>query len=167
MMGFASLIFCNIKPIISFGRIMVVGVAISIIVPFLLLPSVLILLPRDKPWLKGKSKWLLTPMLGRFTVAHGTFIIIASLVILAFNAGGIRKLQVENCFINYFKSSTEIHQGMKIIDQQLGGTTPLDVVINATPVGSSPPSTVPDTTNALSLMVASLVGLVALRRKLT
>ncbi len=130
MAGFASLIFCDIRPVINFGYIMVVGVAFSILVPFLFLPAVLILLPRDRPWVKHESRWSLTPMLGRFTVAHGTWVVVGSLVLLAFNAGGIRKLQVENCFINYFKSATEIHQGMKVIDQQLGGTTPLDVVVD-------------------------------------
>lgn len=139
MMGFASLIFCNIRPIINFGYIMVVGVAISIIVPFLILPAVLVLVPRDRPWSNRKSRWSLTPMLGRFTMAHGTLIIVASAVLLFVNVLGIRKLQVENCFINYFKSTTEIHQGMKVLDQQLGGTTPLDVVID---FGQTAPSEV-------------------------
>ena len=71
MAGFASLIFCDIRPVINFGYIMVVGVAISILVPFLLLPTVLMLLPRDRPWSKGTVQVALTPMLGRFTVAHG------------------------------------------------------------------------------------------------
>ncbi len=128
--GFASLIFCNIRPVISFGYIMVVGVAISIIVPLLLLPAVLVLLPRDTPWSRGKSKWLLTPMLGRFTVACGPWIVVASALLLIANVIGIRRLKVENCFINYFKSTTEIYQGMKVVDQWLGGTTPLDVVID-------------------------------------
>jgi uncharacterized protein len=142
MAGFASLIFCDIRPVITFGYIMVVGVAISIIVPFLLLPAVLMLLPRDRPWATGGSKWLLTPMLGRFTVAHGPLILGISLALLVFNAVGIRKLQVENCFINYFKSSTEIHQGMKVVDQQLGGTTPLDVTIDLdqTPAPATAPA---------------------------
>jgi predicted RND superfamily exporter protein len=128
--GFASLIFCDIRPVIDFGYIMVVGVAISMLVPFLLLPAVLMLLPRDRAWSKSQSKWLLTPMLGRFTVAHGTLIVVGSLVLLAFNGIGIRKLQVENCFINYFKPTTEIYRGMKVVDRQLGGTTPLDVIID-------------------------------------
>jgi len=138
MAGFASLIFCNIRPVIDFGYIMVAGVAISTIVPFLILPAVLVLLPRDRPWLKGQSKWSLTPMLGRFTVAHGLFIVVASAVLLIVNIAGIRRLQVENCFINYFKSNTEIHQGMKVLDQQLGGTTPLDVIID---FGQTAPTT--------------------------
>ena len=130
MAGFASLLFSDIRPVIDFGYIMVVGVAISILVPFLLLPAVLMLLPRDRPWSRGQSRWRLTPMLGRFTVAHGRLVLVVSLLLLAINAVGIRKLQVENCFINYFRPTTEIHQGMKVVDQRLGGTTPLDVVID-------------------------------------
>ncbi len=130
MAGFASLLFSDIRPVIDFGYIMVVGVGISILVPFLLLPAVLMLLPRDRPWSSGRPRWQLTPALGRFTVAHGPLVLVGSLVLLAVNAVGIRKLQVENCFINYFKPSTEIYQGMKVVDQQLGGTTPLDVVVD-------------------------------------
>ncbi len=137
MAGFASLILCDIRPVIDFGYIMVVGVAISIIVPFLVLPTTLVLLSRDKPWSRGKAKWSLTPALGRFTVAHGPLIVAGSVALLILNVVGIRKLQVENCFINYFKSSTEIHQGMKVLDQQLGGTTPLDVVIDFEQTASS------------------------------
>ncbi len=144
MAGFASLIFCDIRPVITFGYIMVVGVAFSMAVPFLLLPAVLILLPRDRPSLKGHSKWSLTPMLGRFTVAHGSLIIGVSLVLVVLNAAGIRKLQVENCFINYFKPTTEIHQGMKVVDRQLGGTTPLDVVIDFEPTAVSEAAPPPD-----------------------
>ena len=75
MGGFASLIFCDIRPVITFGYIMVVGVAISMIVPFLLLPAILMLLPREKAAVRHESRWALTPMLGRFTVAHGLLIV--------------------------------------------------------------------------------------------
>jgi len=133
MAGFASLVFCDIRPVISFGYIMVVGVAVSIIVPFLLLPAVLVLLPKDKPVAKRNTNWSVTPMLGRFTVSYGRLIVIGSAVLLLINIFGIRRLQVENCFIDYFKSTTEIHQGMELIDRQLGGTTPLDVVLEFPP----------------------------------
>jgi uncharacterized protein len=148
MAGFASLIFCDIRPVINFGYMMVVGVAFSIMVPFLFLPAVLILLPRDRPWARRESRWSPTPMLGRFTAAHGSVVIVASLALLVFNVAGIRKLQVENCFINYFKSTTEIHQGMEVLDQQLGGTTPLDVVIDleqSVPSVASPSHAAADT----------------------
>jgi hypothetical protein len=137
MAGFASLIFCNIKPVIDFGYIMVVGVAISILVPFLLLPAILAILPKDKPRPQRQSRWLLTPMLGRFTLAHGRLIIVISGALLIINAFGISRLKVENCFINYFRSNTEINQGLKVVDQSLGGTTSLDVVLD---LGQTEPS---------------------------
>ena len=42
---------------------------------------------------------------------------------------GISRLEVENSFINYFNKNTEIYQGMKLIDEKLGGTTPLEVIL--------------------------------------
>jgi hypothetical protein len=137
MAGFASLIFCNIRPVISFGYIMVVGVGISIIVPFLLVPTLLVLLPREKPAQRGQLKWSPTAVLGRFTVAHGPLIVVVGVVLFIINVIGIRRLAVENCFINYFKSGTEIYQGMKTVDEQLGGTTPLDVVLDFGPPASA------------------------------
>ncbi len=129
--GFASLIFCDIRPVISFGWIMVVGVAISMIVPLLLLPAILVLMPRERGVVvHDQSRWALTAVLGRFTAAHGLVIVVATVAVAVLSGIGISKLQVENCFISYFRESTEIHRGMKAIDQQLGGTTPLDVVID-------------------------------------
>ena len=39
------------------------------------------------------------------------------------------KLEVENSFINYFDKKTEIYKGMKKIDDDLGGTTPLNIIL--------------------------------------
>jgi len=134
--------------VINFGYIMVVGVAFSILVPFLFLPAVLMLMPRDRPWSKRQSRWSLTPMLGRFTVAHGPLVLLASLALVIFNGLGIRRLEVENCFINYFKPSTEIHRGMTVVDQQLGGTTPLDVLVDFEPAASVAATPSPTATDA-------------------
>ncbi len=131
--GFASLIFCDIRPVISFGWIMVVGVAISMIVPLLLIPAVLVLMPRERRAVPLESRWSLTSVLGRFTAAHGLLIVAITVVVSVLSGIGISRLQVENCFINYFKETTEIYRGMKVIDRQLGGTTPLDVVIDFKP----------------------------------
>ena len=39
------------------------------------------------------------------------------------------QLKVENKFIDYFNENTEIYQGMSLIDRELGGTTPIDIVL--------------------------------------
>ena len=43
---------------------------------------------------------------------------------------GATKLEVENKFIDYFDSSTEIYKGMLKIDKDLGGTATLDIIIS-------------------------------------
>ena len=53
------------------------------------------------------------------------------IVITIWGIVGISMLSVENRFIDYFKESTEIYRGMELIDRKLGGTTPLDVIIDA------------------------------------
>ena len=127
--GFASLVFSDIKPVITFGWMMIVGLAVSMVATFILFPSVLMLIPRQKiPAPRGKI-FDLPSRLARFTEGHGRFILTVSTLILLLSAWGASRLKVENAFIDYFKHNTEIYQGMKVIDQHLGGTTPLDVVI--------------------------------------
>jgi predicted RND superfamily exporter protein len=128
--GFGSLLFSNIKPVISFGWMMTAGIAVSLVLTFLLFPSVLLLMKKERPQGPGNQSFSLLPVLSRFTERHGMLILIVSFVTLVLSGIGISKLRVENSFIDYFKKSTEIYQGMKVIDQNLGGTTPLDVIVD-------------------------------------
>ena len=83
----------------------------------------------DPPTEPTYFKFSLTGFLARFTESHGKMILIVTGICSVLAVTGIYRLQVENSFIDYFKKSTEIYQGMAAIDQQLGGTTPLDVII--------------------------------------
>jgi predicted RND superfamily exporter protein len=130
MAGFGSLVLCDILPVKTFGWIMITGLIVSLLVTFLLFPSILILLPPEIIAPARTWRFSLTSILARFTQAHGTLIVGLSVLALMLSAIGIRQLKVENSFIDYFKSSTEIYQGMKVIDQELGGTTPLDITID-------------------------------------
>jgi predicted RND superfamily exporter protein len=78
----------------------------------------------------------LTTFLARFTQAHGGLILVISVIVLILSAVGISRLVVENSFIDYFKHTTEIYQGMKVIDQRLGGTTPLDIIVEFEKTGA-------------------------------
>lgn len=128
--GFGSLVLCNILPVITFGWMMIAGLIVSLIVTFLLFPAVLILIPKETPPKKGQWRFSLTSILARFTEAHGVLTVGISSLVLLGSVVGILRLDVENSFIDYFHKNTEIHQGMKLIDQRLGGTTPLDVIID-------------------------------------
>jgi len=128
--GFGSLVLCDILPVITFGWMMIAGLIVSLIVTFLLFPAVLILIPKETPPKTGEWRFSITSVLARFTEAHGVLIVSVSGLVLIGSVIGILRLDVENSFIDYFHKDTEIHQGMKLIDQRLGGTTPLDIIID-------------------------------------
>jgi predicted RND superfamily exporter protein len=127
--GFGSLVLCDIRPVIAFGWMMIVGLVVSLIVTFILFPAVLILVPKGKPPARRVWRFSLTSILARFTEGHGVLIIGISALALVLSVIGISRLEVENCFIDYFGRDTEIYKGMKVIDERLGGTTPLDVIV--------------------------------------
>lgn len=127
--GFSSLVFSNILPVINFGWMMSLGITISLLCTFLLFPLVLSFFEKsDKNVLKKGSKPF-TSFLGKIALTYPKTILSITVVSVLFSISGTFKLKVENSFIDYFKQSTEIYQGMKVIDTKLGGTTPLDIVI--------------------------------------
>ncbi|MFO7556071.1 MAG: MMPL family transporter [Desulfobacterales bacterium] len=128
--GFGSLLLCNILPVITFGWMMSAGILVSLVMTFLVFPSFLMLIPGESSAVRRKPRFSLTPFLARFTEAHGLLILVISCGALVLTAIGVTRLTVENSFIDYFKQTTEIYQGMKVIDQNLGGTTPLDVLVD-------------------------------------
>ena len=128
--AFLSLVFSGIKPIIDFGWMMTLGLIISLLVTFLLLPSLLnIFSLDDEVNVKDTEKSFITSSLGAFTKKSKIFIFGSTLIVILFSVIGISKLEVENSFINYFDKETEIYKGMKKIDDDLGGTTPLNVIL--------------------------------------
>ena len=128
--AFLSLIFSGIKPIIDFGWMMTLGLIVSIIVTFLLLPTLLNLFSSEEEInVKENKKSFITSILGSIAKRGRFFIYLTTLVVFILSLIGISKLEVENSFINYFNKETEIYKGMKKIDDELGGTTPLNVII--------------------------------------
>ena len=128
MVGFLSLLFSNIQPVIDFGKMMAVGVVVNLFVSFMFIPVLI--------GLKGITKssefslseiyysyfYLNTKKLFQTIGVPAIFLLLPVFVYLSSG------LKVENRFIDYFDESTEIHQGMKFIDEELGGTTPIDLV---------------------------------------
>ncbi|UTJ07669.1 efflux RND transporter permease subunit [Arcobacter roscoffensis] len=129
--GFASLVLSKIEPVKNLGLMMSAGIAISLIIAFIVFPIILIFLKRkeEKNAKKKQDSFSLIPTCTKLVEKRGNTIIIASILLVIFSLSGASKLIVENSFINYFKKDTEIYKGMKVIDEQLGGTTPLDVII--------------------------------------
>ena len=128
--GFASLVLSSIQPVKNLGLMMSAGIAISLILAFLVFPIILILMKKKSEFIKkSNSNFSLITSASKLVENNGKLIIIGSIAVVVFSLTGASKLIVENSFINYFKQSTDIYQGMKVIDEKLGGTTPLDVII--------------------------------------
>ncbi len=130
IVAFTSLAFSDIKPVIDFGYMMVLGLSVTFMTSFLLLPSLLCLLKKEQTVNeKSSANFKFTSILAYYTINNGKQILFITFLIGFLTIFGITQLRVENSFINYFKSNTEIYQGMKQIDDRLGGTTPLDIVL--------------------------------------
>ena len=127
--AFLSLIFSGIKPIIDFGWMMTVGLLVSMTVTFTLLPSVLNILSKQNINYRDQKKSKITSFLSRVAQKNTKTIFGSAILVIIISIVGITKLEVENSFINYFDKETEIYKGMKLIDKELGGTTPLDVIV--------------------------------------
>ena len=130
IIGFSSLVVSEIKPVIDFGWMMSAGLAVTFLASFLMFPSLLMVTgKRGSDPTVDSGRFLLPTYLARLTETHGNKILVFALVLVAVSLGGITQLRVENSFINYFSADTEIHQGLKLIDEKLGGTTPLEILI--------------------------------------
>tara|TARA_B100000282_G_scaffold289169_1_gene258620 strand:+ start:470 stop:2848 length:2379 start_codon:yes stop_codon:yes gene_type:complete len=127
--AFLSLILSEIKPIIDFGWMMTLGLICSFVITFTLLPTLLNFLEDEKISLKENQKSKITYFLGNYASKNKNQIFFFTLIVIILSLIGILRLEVENSFINYFKKNTEIYKGMKLIDDKLGGTTPLDIII--------------------------------------
>jgi len=129
MAGFSSLVFSGILPIITFGWMMSVGIVVSLVTTFILFPIVLMFFKKSVINETQKNKKSFTLIIAYIVFHYKKTILLITSLILCFSVSGAFQLRVENSFIDYFKKDTQIYQGMKLIDQKLGGTTPLDVII--------------------------------------
>ncbi|WP_331775488.1 efflux RND transporter permease subunit [Sulfurospirillum sp. 1612] len=128
--GFGSLILADLKPVINLGYMMSIGVATSLFIAFILFPAAMMLFKRDANAAGQNSIGSgITHFCAALVKNHGNAILISAVVMTLLSLYGATKLKVENSFINYFKQSTQIYQSMKVIDQKLGGTTPLDLIV--------------------------------------
>ena len=132
MVAFVSLLISGIRPVIDFGYMMTAGIAMALGVIFLLFPSVVALLPRTQGEERDFTRGV-TLAFARLTERHRKPILGVAVVLAVISAFGAARLDVENRFIDYFDEDTEIFQGMLEIDQHLGGTTPLDIILEADP----------------------------------
>jgi len=127
--AFLSLIFSGIKPIIDFGWMMTFGLITSFIVTFTLLPTLLGFVSNNNISIKEDGDSIITSFFVKISINNKNIIFMLTSLVIILSVIGITRLEVENSFINYFNKNTEIYKGMKLIDEKLGGTTPLEVIL--------------------------------------
>ena len=130
IVAFCSLLVSGIRPVIDFGWTMTIGISLAFVLNFTFFPAALVLLSPEKSR-SGKDKTrIFTLAVAAFIKRHQKIILCGSFLLAVVSMIGISKLEVENRFIDHFKSNTEIYKGMQVIDRKLGGTTPLNIVMN-------------------------------------
>ncbi len=144
IVAFASLVVSDIRPVIDFGWMMTIGLVVALALAFVLMPALLMLLPREKapesPRAGGEAEVSSKPLTLYFSHVvekHGGKVFLASLVVALLSVLGISRLEVENRFIDYFHDTTEIYQGLSVIDNNLGGTTSLDIIVSSPAVSEA------------------------------
>ena len=133
MVGFASLLIAGIRPVIDFGWMMLISMGAIFVMVFLLFPTLLVLLKRLHTKQEMDLTSRITKTLSQLVLSRQKEMVFVFALIAAISAAGITQLTAENQFIKAFKEDTEIFQGLTVIDTELGGTTPLDIIIEADP----------------------------------
>ncbi len=131
MVAFLSLVVSNIRPVIDFGWMMTMGISLALVIAFIIIPAGMMLLGKGKNSGGNDNSAAVTAVFSNFTERHGGAVLLIALGLGVLSVIGITRLEVENRFIDYFRSNTEIYQGMEIIDASLGGTTPMDIILQA------------------------------------
>jgi predicted RND superfamily exporter protein len=131
IVAFGSLLVSGIRPVIDFGWMMSIGIVVAFIFSFTLFPAALMLLQPGRPASRNDRTAAITRFFAQLIRKHGTVTLLVFSLLIIVALAGTTKLTVENRFIDYYRESTEIYQGMVLIDRELGGTTPLDVIIDA------------------------------------
>ncbi|PLW83882.1 hypothetical protein CWI75_00530 [Kineobactrum sediminis] len=134
IVAFVSLIVSGLQPVIDFGLMMTVGIAIGLVMAFVMVPCLILVWPRGRPFHYKKEHKPFTVYFAQATEHFGNTILVVTALLVLLILFGLSRLEVENRFIDYFKKTTEIYQGMELLDSRLGGTIPLDIIL-------SPPDT--------------------------
>lgn len=132
IVAFMSLVISGIRPVMDFGWMMTIGVMVALATTFIVVPIGMLLGRPPAPEKNSQSlssESVFTLRFASITEHHGGKILAIAGLILLFSISGVTQLKVENRFIDYFDESTEIYRGMELVDSELGGTIPLEIVV--------------------------------------
>ncbi|QJR82302.1 MMPL family transporter [Alteromonas pelagimontana] len=155
--GFGSLIFSGLQPVVDFGWMMLVSMLVTISVSLLLFPALLTLLPASQESSEYRFIEKALDDVKRMNLAIPKSVALVCILIFLGTALGISRLDVENSFIDYFDDDTQVHKELAFIDQQFGGSTPLDIILNVDQVNDDQELVLTaDAVNRLQLVQAAV-----------
>ncbi|MBQ0712033.1 MAG: MMPL family transporter [Porticoccus sp.] len=131
VVAFVSLVVSDIRPVIDFGWMMTIGILLALVLSFIIIPAGMMIWGKGVNTDKADNSAAFTLHFSRFTEKHGGLVLSFAFLAMLISGWGISQLQVENRFIDYFRPHTEIYQGLSVIDAKLGGTTPLEIILDA------------------------------------
>ena len=131
IVAFTSLVVAGLQPVIDFGWMMTTGIVLGFCSAFTVVPALMVIIPDKPPTTASQAEKPFTIRFARVVQQHGRLVVAATLGLVMLSVAGVRALEVENRFIDYFKEHTEIYRGMELLDARLGGTIPLDVILEA------------------------------------
>jgi len=127
--AFGSLLTSGILPVRDFGWIICLGIVVSFICAYGLFAGIMFLLPKGVAGSTLSHRPILTVVFCKIATMYSRHILVFALLLLIPISLGISKVSLDNSFISYFKADTQVHQGLKYIDNNLGGTIPFDVIL--------------------------------------
>jgi predicted RND superfamily exporter protein len=131
IVAFTSLVVAGLQPVIDFGWMMTTGIILGFCSAFTAVPALMVVIPDKALTTSGQAEKPFTIRFAHIVQQHGRLVVAATVGLVVLSVAGVRALEVENRFIDYFKEHTEIYQGMELLDARLGGTIPLDVILEA------------------------------------
>jgi predicted RND superfamily exporter protein len=123
----------GINPVRTFGWMMTIGIGAGLAIVMTFLPSTVVPLKPLQVTGRGATARSRGPLklLETLVLRAPRAVVLFSLAILGLSLWGTSKITVETKFIDYFLKKSPIYQGLDYIDNRMGGTTPVEVILTS------------------------------------
>jgi predicted RND superfamily exporter protein len=134
LIGFLAFLSSNLSLIREFGIFTALGVGFAMIISMTFLPAVLSFMKVKRTKRSSKKKeneWSTRMMdkLGGFVLRNAKIIVAFCIVVVLFSLFMITRLSREVNMIDYFEKNSEIRQAEEMMEERLGGSIPVQIVV--------------------------------------
>ncbi len=131
--GLASFALADLAPVAHLGLIAPIGITLAFVYTIILLPALISIFPMRVS--KSKIKYqdftdILLNWIADVSCIHYKRIFISSTILFIFGIVGALQLQLSHNALTWFPEHSKVRTDTSIIDTALGGTIPIEVVID-------------------------------------